>query len=246
MPNNNDGGKVKIIERLINKRKCYHCGTTIGDLYTIRDHVIRGNSIHVCETCKSIYHGYHSNVNAYLDEDMYSSVLDVPMEEAARNVLAVDNVFVKHRDPSKDECNALNTCLFLTSKYYGQEVSYFYVESISAFNSISELFNTIDTVLDRDCVFFSRKEGIDTSTKQGLVTIRVMKEVMRIHDKELHNHLERARAIRDANHKPIEITDEFRDLVAQWRDKKISMKYISEVTGMSISTICRRIKKFNL
>lgn len=245
MPNNN-ASKVNLIKRFINMVGCYHCGTTIGDLYTIEDHVIRGNTIHVCETCKNIYHGSHSNVNAYLDENMYSTVLDVPMEEAARNVLAVDNVFIKHRDPSKDECNALNTCLFLTSRYYGQEVSYFYVESISVFNSISELFNTIDTVLDRDCVFFSRKEGIDTSTKQGLVTIRVMREVMRIHDKELHDHLERARAIRDAKHKPIEITDEFRDLVAQWRNKKISMKRISEITGMSISTIGRRIKKFNL
>ena len=240
MPNNNDVAKSKLIERLI-KTECYHCGTTVGDQYTIRDHVIRGNTIHVCKTCKKIYHGSHSIVNAYLDENMYSTAID-----AIRNVLAIDNAFVKHRDPAKDKCNALNACLSLTSKYYNREVSYFYVESISVFNSISELFDTIDTVLDRDCVFFSRKEGIDTSTKQGLVTIRVMREVMRIHDKELHNHLERARAIRDANHKPIEITDEFRNLVAQWRDKKISMKHISKVTGMSISSIYRRIKKFNL
>lgn len=178
---------------------------------------------------------------------MHAKAPLVPLQEAVGNVVAADNVFIKHKDPTNDECNALNACLFHTAKFYNDSaVAYFYVESISAFESVRELFNTIDTVMDRDCIFFSRKEGIDTSTKQGLAAIRVMKEVMCIHDKELHNHLERARAIRDANHKPIEITDEFRDLVAQWRDKKISMKYISEATGMSISTICRRIKKFNL
>lgn len=166
--------KLKFFDLLI-KRRCYHCGNKNAPMYKIKDYMTFGNDICVCETCRDIYHGYKSNVNAYLveiDDDLIT-------EEKARKVLSADRIFINHKDPKLNKENALNCALFWTCEFHifsGPNKTYFYVQSIKDFGSIEKALEVIDIVTkDRNCVFYSYAEGIDTSTFEGRKIIDAIK-----------------------------------------------------------------------
>ena len=158
--------KLKFFDILI-KRRCYHCGNKNAPMYKIKDYMRFGNDICVCETCANVYHGYKSNVNAYLVETDAGLIT----EENARKVFSADRIFINHKDPKLNKENALNCALFLTCEFQvfnGPNKTYFYVQSIKDFGSIEKALEVIDTITrKRNCVFYSYAEGIDTSTSEG-------------------------------------------------------------------------------
>ena len=158
--------KLNFFDLLI-RRRCYHCGNRNAPMYKIKDYMRFGNDICVCEECRDIYHGYESNVNAYLVETDAGLII----EENVRMVLSADRIFINHKDPKLNKENALNCALFSTCEFQvfnGHNKSYFYIQSIKNFGSIEKALEVIDIVTkDKNCVFYSYAEGIDTSTFEG-------------------------------------------------------------------------------
>lgn len=259
--------KVGLIDRLINKKRCYHCGFEASELYIIDDHVLKGNQICVCKTCKTIFHGPRSHVNAYIVEsDLNITHPDTPVEDFVMSTVNVNReyIYVDHADKSKNDCNALNACLFVTVRLDNVSASYFYVDSIRVFKTLNEMFNTIDTVCDRGCVFFSRMENIDTSTAHGFEMIRVMKEVAGINKRCMASNLQKARnvkkdiaefgksdgpidaVVRFPKKTPIkkgETPPEFWSAVPKYLNGHITMKEAAAMCNMSITTFRLRCKK---
>ena len=260
--------KVGLIDRLINKKRCYHCGFEASELYIIDDHVLKGNQICVCKTCKTVFHGPRSRVNAYIVEsDLDTTHPNTSVENFVMSIVNVDrnNICIDYADKSKNECNALNLCLFRTGKLDGTSASYFYVDSIRVFKTLNEMFNTIDTVCGRGCVFFSRIENIDTSTAHGFETIRVMKEVAEINKRHMVRNLQKARnvkkdiaefgksddpidaVVRLPKKTPIkkgETPPEFWSAVYEYRNSHITMREAAAMCNMSITTFRHRCKKY--
>lgn len=260
--------KVSLIDRLINKKRCYHCGFEASELYIIDDHVLKGNQICVCKTCKTVFHGPRSHVNAYIVEsDLNTTLIDRSVEDFVMGIVNVQRnfIYVDHADKSKNDCNALNACLFATAKLDDVCASYFYVDSIRVFKSLNELFSTIDTVCDRGCVFFSRNENIDTSTTGGLKTISIMKEVAEINRRYMGTNLQKARKVKkdieeygksddpiDAvvrlpKKTPIkkgETPPEFWPAVSKYRNGHITMREAAAMCNMSITTFRLRCRKY--
>lgn len=147
-------------------------------MYKIKDYIRFGNDICVCETCANVYHGFMSNVNAYLVE----TDAGIITEENARKVLSADHIFIDHKDPKLNEVNALNATLFLTCEFKvfdGHNKTYFYVQSIKDFGSIEKALEVIDIVTrKRNCVFYSFAEGIDTSTSEGRKIVDAIRTVV--------------------------------------------------------------------
>lgn len=259
--------KVGLIDRLINKKRCYHCGFEASELYIIDDHVLKGNQICVCKTCKTVFHGPRSHVNAYIVESYINNTdPDDSVKDVVMRIVNVDrnNICIDYEDKSKNECNALNLCMFRTGKLDGTSATYFYVDSIRVFKTLNEMFNTIDTVCDRGCVFFSRMENIDTSTAHGLETIRVMKEVAEINKRYMASNLQKARnvkkdiaefgksddpidaVVRPPKKRPIkkgETPPEFRSAVSKYLNGHITMREAAAMCNMSITTFRHRCKK---
>ena len=124
-----------------------------------------------------------------------------------------------------------------------------YVESFSRLSrSTKDLLNTVSLLSDKGVTIVSDKEQFNTSTPQGKFILTIFAALAEL---ERESILERQRegiAIAKAQgkykgRKPIPITDDFINIIAEWQSGKLKLKDAIAKSGMSQSTFFRKYKE---
>lgn len=265
--------KVPFIDRY-RHHECYHCGFEYlpGKLYAVN--YLDGKEIYVCKEC---YERLHTTANRVI---LYMNRNNTPFYIGGYNaaIIGAGNNFGIHYDIKHDEYvveenpklnygNILEKALFVTCSDKEDRPTYFVVPTIETFTDLDEMMYTINKVIDRGCVFYASKEGIDSSTNHGMKMIssfRTIESMMdRIYKRRVEKSIETKRRNTNASKsasnnqttpsegkrkqiKPGYTPPEFYTGVANWRNGCMSIKEAAASCGMSVTTFRRRLKANNM
>ena len=126
-----------------------------------------------------------------------------------------------------------------------------YVESISRLaRSTKDLLNIIDEIKNKNALFVSEKEKIDTDTPQGKFMLTVSAAMADLERSQIKQRQAEGIAIAKANGvytgripRPIDRM-QFEQLYEQWKDGDITQKYMCKKLNMSRETLYRHIKNY--
>lgn len=159
-----------------------------------------------------------------------------------------ENIYIDKQSGKNAEREQLKALLAFSRK--GDVVI---TESISRIaRNTRDLLTIVEQLTSNGVSFVSLKESIDTATPQGKFMLTVFGALAEL---ERESILERQReGIELAKERgvykgrqPIKINEkEFRDVVKEWRDGKITAVAAMQRVGLKPNTFYRRVKKMNL
>lgn len=136
---------------------------------------------------------------------------------------------------------------------YVREGDVLYVESISRLaRSTRDLLNLVEQLQAKDVAFESQKEKIDTSTPQGKFMLTVFAAMADLEREQIRQRQAEGIAIAKAKGKyrgkaPVEYDKIlFEELYKQWKDGKITQKYMCEKLGMCKATLYKKIRAYEV
>lgn len=254
--------KLHLFDRFM-RVGCHHCGCTRGKLYNVQ--YFDDEIITVCDECYSMLHLRSNSVIIYINE------INTPQHTVFDNYMngIGGEMFIVHKDDNLNDGNILEQALFNTVEFNGCP-SYFVVPSILTFSNFKELKYVIDKVMDRDCIFYSQAEGIDSSTDAGKNMIDLIYKIADIEARETEIRINRALATKQFNkdcaalndsNEPVDQShpvvrkepikkgytpNEFYICVGKWRNGHMTIKEAAARCNMSVATFKRRLKSFNM
>lgn len=135
---------------------------------------------------------------------------------------------------------------------YIREGDVVYVESISRLaRSTRDLLSIVDDFKEKGVEFVSQKENIDTTTPQGKFMLTVFAAMAELERDQIHQRQAEGIAIAKKAGKykgrtPIKYDHYlFDELYKEWKDGKITQKYMCQKLKMSRTTLYNLIKKKN-